>query len=42
MAPEVLSNSKYGRKGDIWAVGCTMIQMLTGQGFSCYLFTYHP
>lgn len=30
MAPEVLSNSKYGRKGDIWAVGCTMIQMLTG------------
>lgn len=21
---------KYGRKGDIWAVGCTMIQMLTG------------
>lgn len=29
MAPEVLPNSKYGRKGDIWAVGCTMIQMLT-------------
>ena len=21
MAPEVLSSSKYGRKGDIWAVG---------------------
>ena len=31
MAPEVLAQSKYGRKGDIWAVGCTMIQMLTGQ-----------
>ena len=31
MAPEVLAESKYGRKGDIWAVGCTMIQMLTGQ-----------
>lgn len=30
MAPEVLSSSRYGRKGDIWAVGCTMIQMLTG------------
>eukprot|EP01035_Chromulina_nebulosa_P022559 gene22559-29211_t len=31
MAPEVLSqNGKYGRKGDIWAVGCTMVQMLTG------------
>lgn len=31
MAPEVLSENRYGRKGDIWAVGCTMIQMLTGQ-----------
>ncbi len=31
MAPEVLGQSKYGRKGDIWAVGCTMIQMLTAQ-----------
>ena len=31
MAPEVLGQGKYGRKGDIWAVGCTMIQMLTGQ-----------
>lgn len=31
MAPEVLAQSKYGRKGDVWAVGCTMIQMLTGQ-----------
>ena len=30
MAPEVLASSRYGRKGDIWAVGCTMIQMLTG------------
>ena len=30
MAPETLSESKYGRKGDIWAVGCTIIQMLTG------------
>eukprot|EP01041_Mallomonas_annulata_P007685 gene7685-15732_t len=30
MAPEVLSQSKYGRKGDIWAVGCTIIQMLSG------------
>jgi serine/threonine protein kinase len=30
MAPEVLSESKYGRRGDVWAVGCTIIQMLTG------------
>jgi len=29
MAPEVIGKSRYGRKGDIWAVGCTMIQMLT-------------
>lgn len=34
MAPEVLSENKYGRKGDIWAVGCTMIQMLTGKRVS--------
>jgi serine/threonine protein kinase len=31
MAPEVLSLSRYGRKGDVWAVGCTVIQMLTGE-----------
>jgi serine/threonine protein kinase len=31
MAPEVLSQGHYGRKGDIWAVGCTMIQMLSGE-----------
>lgn len=31
MAPEVLASNRYGRKGDIWAVGCTMIQMLTGE-----------
>ncbi len=31
MAPEVLAHTRYGRKGDIWAVGCTMIQMLTGE-----------
>lgn len=29
MAPEVLGQNKYGRKGDIWAVGCTIIEMLT-------------
>ena len=31
MAPEVLAHSKYGRKGDIWAVGCTVVQMFTGE-----------
>ncbi len=29
MAPEVFKTGKYGRKGDVWAVGCTAIQMLT-------------
>lgn len=31
MAPEVLMHNRYGRKGDIWAVGCTIYQMLTGE-----------
>mmetsp|Transcript_19328 Transcript_19328/g.32503 ORF Transcript_19328/g.32503 Transcript_19328/m.32503 type:complete len:887 (+) Transcript_19328:176-2836(+) len=31
MAPEVLSDSRYGRRGDVWAMGCTIIQMLTGE-----------
>lgn len=31
MAPEVLGESRYGRRGDVWAVGCTIIQMLTGE-----------
>lgn len=29
MAPEVFQTGKYGRKGDVWAVGCTVIQMFT-------------
>lgn len=31
MAPEVIGKSRYGRKGDVWAVGCTMIQMLNAR-----------
>lgn len=31
MAPEVLADSRYGRRGDVWAMGCTIIQMLTGE-----------
>lgn len=31
MAPEVIINAKYTNGSDIWAVGCTLLEMLTGQ-----------
>jgi serine/threonine protein kinase len=31
MAPEVIESMRYTREGDIWSLGCTLLEMLTGQ-----------
>uniref|UniRef100_A0A6U4JPI5 Protein kinase domain-containing protein n=1 Tax=Hemiselmis andersenii TaxID=464988 RepID=A0A6U4JPI5_HEMAN len=30
MSPEVITEQRYSRKSDVWSVGCTVLQMATG------------
>ncbi|CAK9000313.1 Mitogen-activated protein kinase kinae kinase MST11 (MAPKKK MST11) (MEKK MST11) [Durusdinium trenchii] len=31
MAPEVMNERAYGRKADVWSLGCVFIEMVTAQ-----------
>jgi mitogen-activated protein kinase kinase kinase len=31
MAPEVVKQTTYTKKADIWSVGCLVVEMLTGE-----------
>ncbi len=31
MAPEVIKQTKYGTKSDVWSFGCTILEMVTGK-----------
>jgi serine/threonine protein kinase len=30
MSPEVIMEQRYSKKSDVWSVGCTVLQMATG------------
>jgi mitogen-activated protein kinase kinase kinase len=40
MAPEILRRESYGRKVDVWSLGCVIIEMATGKHPWDSIFTY--